>query len=607
MWGSRRQSWLRFHPFLTMAVQIAGGNLDAGLPPNAGGLKEGDITFMWARLGQSLGMRLYGLMGLLAVTAFGSALVGGWALGQLQALAGEAGRAALAAQLAERVNGHIFAVVMESRGIYQARDSQDARRFAAPLEETLRQLDADLGQWRALVPAEGRAAFAQVEAAAAEFRRFRRETMRIGLEQGPAAADLQGNNEANRANRRALNTALDASATAARNEAAQLSRELEQAGDRLSLLLLLGVAGMVAVMAGAVVLTVRRSILRPLHQMTGGLARMAEGELAVAIPGGERADEVGTLARAGERLRLSLRQAEALEAEQAQQREQQQQRGQKLDALTQGFETSAGELVGLLSAAATELHATAQSMTGSAGTATSQSQAVASAAEAASANVQTVAAAAEELSASIAEITRQVAQSAQVAGRAAADARRTDETVRALAAAAARIGDVVQMIADIAGQTNLLALNATIEAARAGEAGKGFAVVASEVKNLASQTAKATEEIGSQIGQIQQVTREAVSAITEIAATIDEVNQIAGAIAAAVEEQGSATQEIARNVQQAASGTQAVTRNIGQVSEAAEETGQAAGDVLQAAGELSRQSERLRSEVASFLTEVKAA
>ncbi|MCI0755201.1 methyl-accepting chemotaxis protein [Teichococcus vastitatis] len=562
---------------------------------------------MMAWFRRSLATRLYGLMVLLAVTALGSALAGGWALGQIQRRATEAGRAALAAQVAERVNGHIFAVVMESRGIYHARDAQDARRFAAPLEQGLRRLDADLQRWQELVPPADRAVMAEVVAAAANFSRFRRETVRLGLEQGPAAADQQGNNEANRTVRQALNAALDRSATAARDRSAQLLQELEAEGTRLSLLLLLGAGSMVGLVAAGVVLTVRRSVLRPLQQMTGGLTRMAAGDLAVAIPGGERADEVGRLARAGETLRLSLRQAEALEAEQAAQRVQQQQRSQRMEGLTQRFETSAGELVGLLSAAATELHATAQSMSGSAGLASRQSQTVANAAEAASGNVQTVAAAAEELSVSIAEISRQVAQSSQVASRAAVDARRTDQTVRALAAAAGRIGDVVQMISDIAGQTNLLALNATIEAARAGEAGKGFAVVASEVKALANQTARATEEIGSQIGQIQQVTREAVAAITSIAATIDEVNQIAGAIAAAVEEQGAATQEIARNVQQAAGGTQAVTRNIGAVSQAADDTGQAAGDVLQAAGELSRQSERLRGEVAGFLSEVKAA
>ncbi|WP_456316561.1 methyl-accepting chemotaxis protein [Teichococcus cervicalis] len=198
-------------------------------------------------------------------------------------------------------------------------------------------------------------------------------------------------------------------------------------------------------------------------------------------------------------------------------------------------------------------------------------------------------------------------RSTSVSARAAQDAQRTDATVRALSAAAQRIGDVVGLISSIAGQTNLLALNATIEAARAGEAGKGFAVVASEVKSLAGQTAKATEEIATQIGQIQQETQAAVQAIQGIAGTIGEVGQISGAIAAAVEQQGAATREIARNVQQAADGTRDVTRHVREVSQLVGETGGAAQDVLGAAGELSRQSERLSRQVADFLAGLKAA
>jgi methyl-accepting chemotaxis protein len=350
-----------------------------------------------------------------------------------------------------------------------------------------------------------------------------------------------------------------------------------------------------------------RSITRPVKAMTAAMQELAGGKTTTAVPALERGDEVGGMARAVQVFKENMIRAAELAATQQAEQEAKAARATRLDSLTQGFEQSVGQLAGMLSAASTQLHSTAQSMTGSAGTATQQAETVTSAALAASANVQTVAAAAEELSASIAEISRQVSQSASVASRASADARRTDQTVRALAEGASRIGEVVHMINDIASQTNLLALNATIEAARAGEAGKGFAVVASEVKTLASQTAKATEEIGSQIGQIQAATRDAVQAIESIAGTIDEVNQIAGAIAAAVEEQGAATEEIARNVQQAASGTEAVTRSIGTVSQAAGETGHAASDVLQAAGDLSRQSERLGAEVRAFLSGVKAA
>ncbi|MGB8274693.1 MAG: methyl-accepting chemotaxis protein [Alphaproteobacteria bacterium] len=259
------------------------------------------------------------------------------------------------------------------------------------------------------------------------------------------------------------------------------------------------------------------------------------------------------------------------------------------------------EVVGVVASASTEVESTAESLAATAEETSRQSTAVAAAAEQATGNVQTVASAAEELSSSVAEIGRQVAQSAKIANKAVEEAIRTDNTVRGLADAAQKIGEVVNLINDIAGQTNLLALNATIEAARAGEAGKGFAVVASEVKSLATQTAKATEEIAGQIGSIQTATNDAVAAIEGISATIKQINEIATTIASAVEEQGSATQEIARNVQQAAAGTTEVSSNITGVTQAASQTGDAAGQMLSAARELAANANTLRGEIDQFL------
>ena len=320
----------------------------------------------------------------------------------------------------------------------------------------------------------------------------------------------------------------------------------------------------------------------------------------------QRTDEFGTVARALNMTKATLLEShnreEAQKEADAQQVEER--RAERL-RMAEQFETSVGAVVETVSAAAAEMQSSAQSVSGTADQTSQQSTAVAAAAEQASANVQTVASAAEELTSSISEISRQVSQSTQIAGAAVAEVDGANAKVQGLAEAANKIGEVVALITDIADQTNLLALNATIEAARAGEAGKGFAVVASEVKNLANQTAKATEEISNQIGGIQGATQDAVTAIGSIGGTINQINEITSTIAAAVEEQGAATQEIARNVEQASSGTQEVSSNISRVTQAASETGSSATQILDAAGELGRQSDMLSREVGNFLNTIR--
>lgn len=282
-------------------------------------------------------------------------------------------------------------------------------------------------------------------------------------------------------------------------------------------------------------------------------------------------------------------------------------RRQGILRMAEMFEGAVGGIVDKVTAAAAELQTAAQAMSGTAGHTADRSATVAAAAGEAAGNVGAVAAAAEELGASVQEIGRQVAGSASLAQRAVAEADQTSGLVRELNEAVAKIGDVVGLISSIAGQTNLLALNATIEAARAGEAGRGFAVVAAEVKELANQTARATQEITGQIGRVQGSTGQAVAAIDGITARIQEISTVATAIAAAVEQQGAATQEIVRNISQASTGTSEVTSNIAGVASAAEEAGTAATQVLGAAGELSRQSGYLSAEVSRFLATVRAA
>ena len=353
---------------------------------------------------------------------------------------------------------------------------------------------------------------------------------------------------------------------------------------------------------------IARDVLSALDRQKTRMQEIADGAIDKPVEETDRGDEIGRMAETLEVLRQTALTARTLEAEQvATKTRSEQEKRDALIALADRFDASVGQLVGLMASGSGELEATAKSMSSTAEGTNRRAAVVGSAATEASQRVQTVAAAAEELSSSITEISRQVAQSAEVTGRAVDSARRTDTIVRALSDGAQQIEHVAELISSIAEQTNLLALNATIEAARAGEAGRGFAVVASEVKSLASQTAEATREIGDKIAQIQGATKEAVDAIGGITATIEEVSRIATSIGAAIEEQGAATAEIARSVSQTAEATKEVTTNIGVVSTAANETGNAAGMVLAAASNLSKQAEQLSGEVGTFLAGVRAA
>jgi methyl-accepting chemotaxis protein len=280
------------------------------------------------------------------------------------------------------------------------------------------------------------------------------------------------------------------------------------------------------------------------------------------------------------------------------------QRVRELAHFAQNFGAKMDEVVRSLGTAANELGADAQTLSSAAEETSQQSTAVAAASEEASVNVQTVASAAEELSSSISEISRQVTQSMAITNQGVTEAQKTNKQIQMLSVAAQRIGDVVKLINDIANQTNLLALNATIEAARAGEMGKGFAVVASEVKNLATQTAKATEEIGSNITEMQRATNESVEAVQHIGETISQMSEISTGIASAMEEQGAATQEIARNVQQASAGTAEVSSNIVGITAAALDTGKSAARVKDVSGQINVQIGVLQSEVNSFLKSI---
>ena len=364
----------------------------------------------------------------------------------------------------------------------------------------------------------------------------------------------------------------------------------------------------IAVISGSIAWLIGRSISKPLGELGARMQALADGQLDGEIPGLDRGDEVGAMAKTVQIFKdnaIRIRGLEQAEAE-TQARAAAERRA-AMENIASDFERSVTGIVRSVSTAAAGMQTTAQSMTATASDASARAATVGAASQNASNNVGTVAAAAEELSSSVAEISRQVARSSEVASKAVADAERTNATVQALSTGAEKIGEVVKLIHSIAAQTNLLALNATIEAARAGESGRGFAVVASEVKALANQTAKATEEISAQVAAMQASTGEAVTSIGGITETIAQMSEITTSISAAIDQQGDATREIARNIQSVAAGSSEINSNIGGVTTAASATGKAASEVLSNARELDNQSGMLRNAVDEFLVKVRVA
>ncbi len=378
-------------------------------------------------------------------------------------------------------------------------------------------------------------------------------------------------------------------------------------GETEQLIIMLAVGG--TLLGAVLALLLGRGISRPMIAMCKAMRELAGGNFDVVLPGLGQRDEVGEMAGAVEEFKLqAIAKAERdAAAHDAQNREAGAARRAELIRFADDFETAVGSIVSNVSASAVHLEQAAGTLTRTAETTEGLSSQVAGASETASSNIESVASATEELSASVDAIGKQVRESNRIAEAAVTQAQQTDARIGKLSRAAQEIGDVVKLITAIAEQTNLLALNATIEAARAGDAGRGFAVVASEVKSLASQTAKATEDISNHISGMQEATQELVAAIKEIGSTIGQISGIAASITSAVEQQGAATQEIARNVQNVAQGTREAADNIVQVNRGATETGSASEEVLSSAKALSSESTRLRAELDRFMQNIRAA
>jgi methyl-accepting chemotaxis protein len=553
----------------------------------------------------SIAAKLYAIFALLATTTVALSVVAVSNARQHAALTDEFNSANAGTWNVERVNGLIYAVVMESRGVYMSSDLATSKVYADGILKFNAQIAKVVEDWKKSVRGDDAELFDQLSKRIAQFIEFRRELARLGTEVSPAAGRDWGDNDANRSVRKALNQDLEKLTGLYAQRANRVYGAIDGGIDKTAMWLsVLAALAVMLATAGAIVIS--RSVAKPIADITRVTEQVAAGDSKVSIPFSDRGDEIGALARSIGVFQQAMRHNEELNRTVVDDADTRARRQEQMSNEIALFSADVEATLAELGRISDQMLAASSQLASAADDASAKTARAEAASSEASANVRDIASAADELSASVNEIDRQVAQSNAIANKAVSEAGRTNLAVKELDEAAGRIGDVIKLITDIAEQTNLLALNATIEAARAGDAGRGFAVVAGEVKALAGQTSRATEEISAQIAGMQRATMRSIEAISAIEHTIREIGNISGAIAAAVTEQGAATAEIARSVETAAKRTVETANEVNLVGAATHDTRASAGAVKSVADDLGNVAGRIRGQVDQFFERLSA-
>ncbi len=552
----------------------------------------------------SLATKLYSIFALFAALVIAVTALSDYNTRQNTALTQAVATASRAALNVERVNSLVYAVVMESRGVYMSTDAAVVKKYGDGLLKFNDDILGVVKNWQALVQADDSEQFAAFKKRIEQFVEFRKELVRRGVEINAAAGREWGDNDANRQVRSALNKDLEALSRVYAERSKKLATQAD-ANHMLAFVLTgLSVLAIIVVVIG--VLIISRSVARPLSVITDTIKRVADGAEGVEVPHADRSDEIGALARAIKIFQEAMDRNRNLNSRVLEDSRARDERTRQIEASVDAFREAIGGVLRAVNDNATSMRGTAKIISSAASEANGRAVAASGATEQASSNVSAVASAAEELSASVEEIGRQVRQSASAVEQAGLRTEKSVTEIEGLAAATQRIDGVLNLIQAIAEQTNLLALNATIEAARAGDAGRGFAVVAHEVKALAAQTAKATAEIGQNVSLIQTSTKNSVDAVREIGNAVREINDVTSNIANAISQQDLATREISQNAQLAAQGNGTLVVNIGSLSDAIGTTSTAAASVLTASSDLTATAETLSREVEKFFHDLRA-